>query len=317
MVDTPFECLAHVRAFQPEIIPELRHAIFSRGGQFLGALSFYACRGALVVVNRLSRLPDEALDICAARMLAEHPAARSVRFNDLYGEPTGGQRLPIRSTTWETIDCTAVELPRSYDDYLQDFGPATRKNLRYCARRLERESPNVIFRILRRDEITHELVKAVVELNHRRMAAKGKTSGMDDAYTRRMAALCRSHGVACIATDGLTVLGGTLCSSVGLGWTLHVIAHDPKYNHVRLGLLCLLKSIEEAIHGGAQRFNFLWGASDYKLLFGGKPRRLRTRRYYRSWLDQALAFDDLRDRLTHSLRRRLVEYRSRKRATRK
>jgi hypothetical protein len=310
-VDTPFACLAHVRAFRPELIPRLRHAVVRRGRQLLAVFSFYARRRTLVVVNRLIRLSDDILAACAARLLEQNPSMHSVQFDDLYNGEVGSCDTRVRSLAWPTVDCAAVELPRTYPEYLQSFGSTTRKNLRYCARRLERESPHVTFRILRHEELAEPLLRDVVQLNHLRMASKGKASGMDDVYVSRLAALSRSHGVACVATDGLTVVAGTLCTRVGNGWTLHVIAHDPKFNHLRLGLLCLLRTVEEAIGSGAARFNFLWGASDYKLLFGCEVSVLQARRYYRSVRSQLLAFGDLRDCALQSVRRRLSQWRRR------
>jgi hypothetical protein len=311
LTDTPFSCLAFARAFRPEIIPQLRHAVVRNGGQLLGVLSFYRRGEVLVVVNRLVRLADEVLEVCAAAMLQENPTARSIEINDLYN---ARGRLPTAwppALTWRTIDCVAAALPRSFTEYLANFGSATRKNLRYCARRLEREAPGLKFLIQRREEIAAETVEAIVQLNHRRMAFKSKASGIDDLYTSRLAALMRSHGAACVAADGPTIVAATLCTEVGHGWTLHVIAHDPRFNHVRLGLLCLLKTMEAAIDSGARRFNFLWGVGEYKVLFGGELDTLRARRYYRNAGNRLLAIGDMRDCVAQSARRRLSLWRRR------
>src|SRR5580658_8984999 len=209
------------------------------------------------------------------------------------------------------MDCVVLELPLEFSAYLERFGPATRKNLRCCARRLEREAPAFKFRMCQREQIDGSVVAGLVRLNHERMASKGTISGIDDAYQARLTALCRSHGIACIATDGATIVGGTLCTQVAGGWTLHVIAHDPKFNHVRLGLLCLLRAVEEAIACGAARFNFLWGLGDYKLLFGGTVSALRARRYYRDSGTRLLALADMRDFTVQSLRRHVSLWRRR------
>lgn len=315
-VATPFECLAYARAFQPEIIPRLRHAVLHRERRLVAILSFYESGKSLVVINKLLRLPDDILADCAAKMLHHHPGMRSVEFDGLNNTGTATRSAPVRSFTWQTIDCAEAELPSSYTDFLESFGSTTRKNLRYCDRRLQRESPNVAFRILEGEQLTEAIVAEVVQLNHLRMASKGKTSGMDPTYVSRLAALCRSHGVGCVATDGSKAVAGTLCTRVGSGWTLHVIAHDPKFNHVRLGLLCLLRTVEEAIGGGAVRFNFLWGASDYKVLFGGKISALRARRYYRNMSSQLLSLTDIRDFALQSLRRQLSTWKRARRQRR-
>jgi hypothetical protein len=306
-VDTPYACLAYVRAYQPELIPRLQHAVARHCGELVAIVSFYARSRSLVVVNRLLRFPDQVLNACVAAMLEQNPAARSVEFTELYNEERA--HAAACSFTWRTIDCVAAELPASYGEYLEHFGAATRKNLRYCARRLERDAPAVSFNIHRREAISASMVAAVVQLNHQRMAFKGGRSGIDESYAARLATLSRSHGVACIATDGAAVVAGALCTEVGSGWTLHVIAHDPQFNHVRLGLLCLLKAVEEAIACGAARFNFLWGLGDYKLLFGGTVSALRARRYYRDSGTRLLALADMRDFTVQSLRRHVSLWR--------
>lgn len=310
---TPYECLAYTRAFRPELLTSLHHVLIRRGQHLAGILSYYERRRALVVVNRLLRLPEEVLQECAQLMLGRHRRANAVQMDGLYS--AAATRQPgAHVFDWPTIDCAEVELPASFDAYMQHFGSATRKNLRYCARRLEREFPAARFEMVRGDEMSQEIVASVIELNHLRMASKGKASGMDETFAAHMAALVQSHGVGCIVIEGSKVVAGTLCSRIGVGWTLHVIAHDPRFNHLRLGLLCLLRSVEEAIAASATRFNFLWGASDYKTLFGAQIRPLHARRYYRSRLGRLLAACDLKEAVTHSLRRNAVTWRKRHRS---
>ncbi len=63
---------------------------------------------------------------------------------------------------------------------------------------------------------------------------------------------------------------------------MHVIAHDPTYDDLRLGLLCCALTIEDAIAKGCQQFHFLWGRYDYKTRLGGE----------REVLSQVLVFRD-------------------------
>jgi CelD/BcsL family acetyltransferase involved in cellulose biosynthesis len=63
---------------------------------------------------------------------------------------------------------------------------------------------------------------------------------------------------------------------------MHVIAHDPAYDDLRLGLLCCALTIEDAIAKGCQQFHFLWGRYDYKTRLGGE----------REVLSQVLVFRD-------------------------
>jgi hypothetical protein len=79
---------------------------------------------------------------------------------------------------------------------------------------------------------------------------------------------------------------------------MHVIAHDPAYDDLRLGLLCCALTIEDAITRGCHQFHFLWGRYDYKTRLGGE----------REALSQVFVFRDLSaflqrpgDLVTHAL----------------
>ncbi len=127
---------------------------------------------------------------------------------------------------------------------MSQFGAKTRKNLRYCAKRFQRENPHAEFVIVTRDAIDEATVNGVVGLNHLRMESKGHASGIDTKFATALLALCHSSRRRLHSTrGGCRILGGTLCTRVEAGLSLQVIAHDPGFNHVRLGLLCLLKSM--------------------------------------------------------------------------
>lgn len=303
--DNPYSCLAVCRAFEPEIAAVLRHAVVYSGARVLGILSYYEKASSLVVVNRLIGLDAGILDDCVRALFVAHPTARRVVIDGVYAAEARRQiRVGLPRRSWSAIENLFTALPSSFEQYMSHFGSKTRKNLRYCAKRFERENPRARFEVLTRDEIDKTTVDALIELNHLRMESKGRVSGMDTRFATGLLALCRSHGIAFVARaeDG-TVLGGTLCTHVGTGFALQVIAHDPKFNHVRLGLLCLLKSIETAIASGASVFHFLWGSSDYKVLFGARAAPLVSYRYYRHWPHYLLAMRDWRDQVLQATKR--------------
>ncbi len=300
--DNPYSCLAVCRAFEPAIAAVLRHAVVSSETHVLGILSYYERKSTLVVVNRLMEFDTEVLQDCASTLFAAHPTARRITIDGVYASATRRRRVPCRA--WSAIENLLVALPPSFEQYMSHFGSKTRKNLRYCAKRFERENPEARLSVLRGGEIDTATVHDLVKLNHLRMQSKGRVSGMDTQFADGLSALSASHGVACVARDkDGTILGGALCTHVGNGFALQVIAHDPRFNHVRLGLLCLLRSIETAIDTGATVFHFLWGESDYKALFGARAAPLWSYRYYRSWPYQFLALSDWRDSLMQLAKR--------------
>ena len=64
---------------------------------------------------------------------------------------------------------------------------------------------------------------------------------------------------------------------------MHVIAHDPRYDDLRLGFLCCALTIEAAIASRAERFHFLWGFYDYKTRLGGQKQSLYRAVVFSSW----------------------------------
>ena len=303
LADNPYSCIAAYRAFEPTTAAVLRHLVVTSGDHMLGVLSYHERGPTLFIVNRLFGFSDEVLDRCVGLLFATHQAARRIVVEGMY-EGEAHLRRGTARRSWCAMENLLLDLPTSFEQYMSHFGPKTRKNLRYCAKRFQRENPGAEFAMLTRDAIDAATVNSVVGLNHLRMESKGRTSGVDAKFAVALLALSRSHGVACIARgrDG-KILGGTLCTRVGNGLSLHVIAHDPAFNHVRLGLLCLLKSIESGIASGAVVFHFLWGDSQYKALFGARAAPLLSCRYYRSRIQQFLALRDWRDQFAQTSRR--------------
>jgi hypothetical protein len=296
--DNPYSCLAVCRAFEPGVVATLRHIVVNAGKEAPTVLSYRQQRSTLAVVNRLIGLDDGILERCAHELFAAHPAARRIILEGVYdGETRVRDSGGVHRRAWRAIENLILPLPPSFDLYMNRFGSKTRKNLRYCAKRFQKENPGAQLTLLSRDEIDVTLVSNIVRLNHLRMRSKGRVPGMDARFADSLFALCKSHGVACVARDSDgRILGGTLCTRVGDGLSLQVIAHDPAFNHVRLGLLCLLKSIEAGIAAGATVFHFLWGESDY--------------RYYRSWLDRLFAVGDYRIQLLQTIKRRVSRRRA-------
>jgi Acetyltransferase (GNAT) domain len=301
--DNPYSCLAVYRAFEPQSATVLRHLVITSADRVLGILSYHERGSSLFIVNRLLGFNDSILDRCVSLLFATHQAARRIVIEGVY---EGEARLRYRTArrSWCAMENLLLDLPASFEQYMGHFGPKTRKNLRYCAKRFQRENPGAEFAILTRDVIDEATVNSLVGLNHLRMESKGRTSGVDAKFAAALLTLGRSHGIACVARDkDGKILGGTLCTRVGNGLSLQVIAHDPAFNHVRLGLLCLLKSIETGIASGATVFHFLWGDSQYKALFGAHAAPLLSYRYYRSWIHYVFAFRDWRDQIAQTSKR--------------
>jgi CelD/BcsL family acetyltransferase involved in cellulose biosynthesis len=116
------------------------------------------------------------------------------------------------------------------------------------------------------------------------MRSKGRNYGMDARAERNLCALMRERGqLAAIEING-QMRAGMLCTLAGNELYMHVIAHDPAFDELRLGYLCCVLGIEAAITQRLQRFHFLWGWYDYKTRLGGQRRALEHALLWRSGL---------------------------------
>ena len=175
-----------------------------------------------------------------------------------------------------------LELPTSVDGWHARLSARTREKLRQCLRRAQRSEPSLSFRLLNDADISERQVRAVLQMSRARMRAKGRTYGMDAREERRLCALMRERGqLATIEVDG-HVRAGLLCTLAGNDMYMHVIAHDPAFDELRLGYLCCVLCIEAAIAQGMHRFHFLWGWYDYKVRLGGQRHVLEHALLWRS-----------------------------------
>jgi hypothetical protein len=182
----------------------------------------------------------------------------------------------------EMSDDYLLKLPATVDQWKRSLSTRTREKLRSFLRRAQQRAPTFSFRTLGADEMSSALIKQIIQFNRSRMQVKGKRFGMSAAEQHQICQIMLERGqLSIIEIDGQPC-AGLLCTSVGGEVFMHVIAHDPTYDDLRLGFLCCALTIEDAIAKGCQKFHFLWGQYDYKTRLGGE----------REILSQVLVFRD-------------------------
>lgn len=168
-----------------------------------------------------------------------------------------------------------LALPTDAGEWMASLSAQTREKLRYHLRRTCRKQPSFTFRTLEAGEIREAQLRTVIDFNRARMEKKGRRFGLGTQEERGLLALMRERGrLHLIEIDG-QVRAGLLCTLAGDDIYMHVIAHDPAFDDLRLGLLCCRLAVEDAIARGLRRFHFLWGHYDYKTRLGGRPVVLR------------------------------------------
>lgn len=281
--DNPYRSLAEARAFTPELLPRLHHLVARAGTSPRFAISFHERAGALIVVNQCVPVTGRALDAWSGVVFREFPDASRVELVNAVWDARHAAARPVRLIDRGTENFV-LALPATVEEYRAQFQARARQKFRNLGRRLEKEHAGAAFSLIESPEIDDALVGAIVELNHRRMRAKGGTSSLDAGAVRALTALARDGGAVGAFRMGPRVIGGAICARTGPGWTLMVLAHDPEFDAYSLGMLCLLQTVEAAIAQRATTFHMLWGRYDYKIRAGAHPVPLRDVRVYRSRL---------------------------------
>lgn len=153
---------------------------------------------------------------------------------------------------------------------MSSLSAQSREKLRYHLRRTQRKQPGFRFRCVAAPHIDDIALRRVIDFNRARMQQKGRRFGMDAEEEALLCRMMHERGrLAMVEIDG-ELRAGLLCTRAGDDLYMHVIAHDPAFDDLRLGLLCCALAIQDAIAQGLRRFHFLWGRYDYKTRLGGQ-----------------------------------------------
>lgn len=232
------------------------------------------------------RVLNEGMVIDAAelRRFADHayarwPQVQVLSFNAVVAEPNMAIGRPLQQ-----FACTGdlrMPLPATTDDYLAGLGRNMRRNIRRYMTRLEQRFPDLRISFLDGDQASEQQIRAVIDLNRKRIASKNLDYNLDDEIDR-LVALTRSCGMTGIITAEGRIIAGGVGYRVGDAYFFKVNAHDPQYDDYSTGILSCYLTIRECIARGCREFNFMWNTYPYKLALGGRPRRLDRIVVYRS-----------------------------------
>jgi CelD/BcsL family acetyltransferase involved in cellulose biosynthesis len=181
-------------------------------------------------------------------------------------------------TQVECLDrCPVLELPGSWDAYLEHLSGKDRHELRRKIRKLERELPGTSVRSHSSPEGWDPALAAFLQLH--RLSKAGKARFMDE----RMEAFFRDATRALAAAgwarlwfldcDGAAV-ASFLCLEYGGSVGLYNSGFDPLHAKLAPGIVLLAHVIRDAIDRGVPVFDFLRGEESYKYAFGPTPQDL-------------------------------------------
>lgn len=253
----------------------------NQAGDITSVVVFEVRQRTARVINEVCSL--KAVDLCS---FAQDLFRRDSQLSAIVLHAVGWEDVPLPYPLQKLVfsEDFVLSLPLSDADYLASLSRHTREKIRYHLARSRRKQPSLQFRVVRGPLINHADITAVILLNRARMERKGRRFGMDSVEEGRLQAILHERGLIAIIEIDNVVCAGLLCTVSGTDVFMHVIAHDPKYDDLRLGFLCCYLTIQSAIAAHMTRFHFLWGQYDYKTRLGGKEQPLARLVLYKTRL---------------------------------
>lgn len=231
------------------------------------------------LVNEMHEIAIESLEKFTQFLSLEYPQIDALCLHAVFLKGVASQ-FPVMQT--EFSEDYILRLPESTAKWHALLSPRTREKLRYYYRRSCRKQPDLIFRQIRADQITKEQFHRIVQMNRDRMAGKGRSFIMTKKELNELYLLMQECGQLSVIEINGNISAGLICTKIGQSIFMHVIAHDPKHDDLRLGFLCCALSIEAAVSEGMKQFHFLWGYYDYKTRLGGQRQALYRAVIFRS-----------------------------------
>lgn len=238
----------------------------------LSAVLLFRCEGPRVcVLNEVLSLSEVVIRRFSAAVFDKYQHVHLVQLHAISLQPEHGYPAMLSSIFSEDY---VLDLPASHDAWLASLSRQAREKVRYHLRRSFRRQPELEFTVSTSENISETEISAVLNLNRQRMRRKRKTYAMSDTEEEQLAEQLRQVGMLFALRLDSEVCAGLLCSVCNGDIYMHVIAHDPTYDELRLGLVCCSLAIQRAIELRYARFHFLWGHYDYKRRLGGCVRPL-------------------------------------------
>jgi CelD/BcsL family acetyltransferase involved in cellulose biosynthesis len=170
------------------------------------------------------------------------------------------------SSTLEDVSLE-IELPPTWDGYLQILTPKQRHEIRRKLRRLW-ERGDINYRLI---EGSEEVMETFLDLFRKSRSDKAAfmTSQMESFFKSLAKALDKLLKFGSLELNGLPV-AMVMCFDFEDTMHLYNSGYDPRYSHLSVGLLSKVLCIKDSIERGRKKFDFLKGGEVYKYRLGGK-----------------------------------------------
>jgi CelD/BcsL family acetyltransferase involved in cellulose biosynthesis len=243
-------------------------------GKIIALLLFTRENSIVKVINEVITLSSDDLSKFSQALFKHDETISAIIFHAVKCDPQVNKSIPYLSICKNYSEDFVLSLPEEEKKWLEQLSKQTREKIRYHTRRSQRKQADLIFKHAIGSQICEADVSAIIEMNRARMKIKGRKFGLDSVEENNLRALLRERGlVSMMHADG-RLCAGLLSTVCDKDVFMHVIAHDPDYDDLRLGFLCCCQTIQLCITNGMQRFHFLWGEYEYKTRLGGQRQAL-------------------------------------------
>lgn len=168
--------------------------------------------------------------------------------------------------------CPKVELPSTWDDYLQALTKKDRHELRRKMRRLS-SAGEVRYYVIESGSLCSGDIDDFIQLHKKSRLDKAEfMSPKMVQFFQALSASLAQQGLLklfFLELNGVRV-ASSLCFDYKDEFLLYNSGYDPAYSSLSVGLLLKAFCLQEAISLGKKRFDFLRGAESYKYHLGGK-----------------------------------------------
>lgn len=245
------------------------YAWVEKSSQQISSILLFRKQGCVAqVANEVIRISPEVLQRFSKSILSHFSDIHFIRLHAvILQEPLKGALIQSSIFSEDYI----LQLPTSKEQWMASLSARAREKLRSYLRRALSEENGIQFFTYKQESIQEKDVRAVLKLNQSRMQNKGKKYGMTITEENKLCLQMKKKGQIFLLKKDDKVCAGLLCSVVGTDIYMHVLAHDPVFDNLRLGLVCCSRTIDYVISQKYQRLHFLWGHYEYKKQLGAKP----------------------------------------------
>ena len=176
------------------------------------------------------------------------------------------------TTCHEDAVSLEMDLPPTFDEYLENLSAKQRHEVRRKLRRLS-ESGNIDYRCIPVSEDGTDLLNTFLKLFA--LSWEGKASFMTprmESFFRAIADAMAALGLLRFGTLEVDTVPAAMIMGFDYNDTMYLYnsAYDPEYSYLSVGILSKVLCIKESIQRGMKKWDFLKGGEPYKYHLGGR-----------------------------------------------